>query len=247
MDKRMLKKWRVSGYMEQRILYPTEAGTPQGGIVSPVLANMTLDGLERVLSELFRPTTVAGRRAKVHLIRYADDFVITSSSRELLEQEVKPAVEAFLRERGLTLSQEKTRITHIEDGFDFLGQHVRKYKTGKRHKLLITPSKKNVKAFLEKIRGIVKANQAISAGKLIAKLNPVIRGWVNYHRHVVSKEIFSSVDARDLSDHQEMGQAKTPMEIQCLGGEEIFHLHRRKQLGLLWNSGRAPTVSHQRG
>jgi RNA-directed DNA polymerase len=194
MDKRMLKKWLKAGYMEQRILYPTEAGTPQGGIVSPVLANMTLDGLERVLYELFRPTTVAGRRAKVHLIRYADDFVITSSSRELLEQEVKPVVEAFLRERGLTLSQEKTSITHIEDGFDFLGQQVRKYKTGKRHKLLITPSKRNVKAFLEKIRGIVKANQAIAAGKLIVKLNPVIRGWVNYHRHVVSKEIFSSVD-----------------------------------------------------
>ena len=91
MDKRMLKKWLKAGYMEQRTLYPTEAGTPQGGIVSPVLANMTLDGLERVLSELFRPTTVAGRRAKVHLIRYADDFLITSSSRELLEQEVKPA------------------------------------------------------------------------------------------------------------------------------------------------------------
>jgi RNA-directed DNA polymerase len=194
MDKRMLKKWLKAGYMEQRILYPTEAGTPQGGIVSPVLANMTLDGLERVLDELFRPTTVAGRKAKVHLIRYADDFVIAGSSRELLEQEVKPVVEAFLRERGLTLSQEKTSITHIEDGFDFLGQQVRKYKMGKRHKLLITPSKKNVKTFLEKIRGIVRANKAISAGKLIAKLNPVIRGWVNYHRHVVSKDIFSSVD-----------------------------------------------------
>ena len=119
---------------------------------------------------------------------------LAGSSRELLEQEVKPVVEAFLRERGLTLSQEKTSITHIEDGFDFLGQQVRKYKMGKRHKLLITPSKKNVKTFLEKIRGIVRANKAISAGKLIAKLNPVIRGWANYHRHVVSKDIFSSVD-----------------------------------------------------
>ena len=134
------------------------------------------------------------REAKVHLIRYADDFVISGSSKELLEQEMKPLVEAFLRERGLQLSPEKTLITHIEDGFDFLGQNVRKYKTGKRHKLLIKPSKKNVTAFLEKVRDIVKANKPLPAGKLIAKLNPVIRGWVNYHRHVVSKKAFSSVD-----------------------------------------------------
>jgi RNA-directed DNA polymerase len=107
---------------------------------------------------------------------------------------VKPAVVAFLRERGLILSEEKTIITHIEDGFDFLGQNVRKYKAGKRHKLLITPSKKNVQTFLEKVRGIVKANKALPAAYLIAKLNPVLRGWVNYHRHVVAAKTFSSVD-----------------------------------------------------
>ena len=194
MEKVMLRKWLKAGYMEQHVLYSTEAGTPQGGCISPVLANMTLDGLERVVNEIAPPTTRKGRKAKLHLIRYADDFLISSSSKELLEQEVKPAVEAFLRERGLALSQEKTLITHIEDGFDFLGQQVRKYKAGKRHKLLITPSKKNVKAFLQKIRGVVKANKPLPAGKLIAKLNPIIRGWANYHRHVVSKATFSSVD-----------------------------------------------------
>jgi RNA-directed DNA polymerase len=194
MEKAMLKKWLKAGYMEQHILHPTEAGTPQGGTISPVLANMTLDGLERIVNEIARPTTRKGRNAKLHLIRYADDFLISSSSKELLEQEVKPAVETFLRERGLTLSPEKTLITHIEDGFDFLGQHVRKYKTGKRHKLLIKPAKKNVAAFLEKVRDLVKANKPLPAGKLIAKLNPIIRGWVNYHRHVVSKKAFSSVD-----------------------------------------------------
>jgi RNA-directed DNA polymerase len=194
MEKAILKKWLKAGYMEQHILHPTEAGTPQGGTISPVLANMTLDGLERAVSEIARPTTRKGRNAKLHLIRYADDFLITSSSKELLEQEVKPVVEAFLRERGLTLSQEKTLITHIDDGFDFLGQNVRKYQTGKQHKLLIKPSKKNVHAFLEKVRAIVKANKALPAGKLIAKLNPIIRGWANYHRHGVSKKAFSSVD-----------------------------------------------------
>lgn len=119
---------------------------------------------------------------------------LTGRSKELLEQEVKPLVEQFMRERGLQLSTEKTVITHIEEGFDFLGQNVRKYKMGKQRKLLIKPSKKNVKAFLEKVRGVVKGNSALSAGKLIVKLNPIIRGWANYHRHVVSKETFNKVD-----------------------------------------------------
>jgi RNA-directed DNA polymerase len=122
------------------------------------------------------------------------DFIITAASKELLEQEIKPLVEAFMKERGLELSREKTCITHIEDGFDFLGQNVRKYKTGKRHKLLIKPAKKNVHAHLEKFRDIVKKNQTLSAGRLILMLNPIIRGWAQYHQHIVSADVFSSVD-----------------------------------------------------
>src|SRR5437588_9229704 len=155
---------------------------------------MTLDGLERMLMQHF-PKVKTGGGALVNFVRYADDFLVTGRTKELLEQEVKPRIEEFLRERGLQLSAEKTLVTHIEDGFDFLGQNVRKYQTGKRHKLLITPSKKNVKAFLEKIRAIVKANKGLSAGKLIEKLNPMIRGWANYHRHIISNKTFSSVDA----------------------------------------------------
>jgi RNA-directed DNA polymerase len=194
MEKALLKKWLKAGYMEQHILYPTEAGTPQGGIISPVLASMTLDGLERMLMQHF-PKVKTAKGALVNFVRYADDFLVTGRTKELLEHEVKPLIEEFLRERGLQLSAEKTLITHIEDGFDFLGQNVRKYQTGKRHKLLITPSKKNVKAFLEKVRAIMKANKALPAGKLIEKLNPMIRGWANYHQHVVSNKAFSSVDA----------------------------------------------------
>src|SRR6266849_2987196 len=151
---------------------------------------MALDGLERALREVIRPTTRKGSKAQVHLIRYADDFLISGSCKEVLEQEVQPAVEQFLRERGLSLSQEKTVITHIEDGFDFLGQNVRKY----HGKLLIKPSKKNVQAFLEKVRGIIKDNKQATAGHLICQLNRVIRGWARYHRHVVSKETFNSID-----------------------------------------------------
>jgi len=192
MDKGILRKWLKAGYIDKHTLHPTEEGTPQGGICSPVLANLTLDGLERVLREHFRDTTRASRKArsKVHLVRYADDFIVTGSSKELLENEVKPLVEAFMRERGLELSQEKTHITHIEEGFDFLGQNVRKY----NGKLLIKPSKKSVKAHLESIRGRIKDNPTDTAGHLITLLNPVIRGWANYHRHAISSEIFHKVD-----------------------------------------------------
>ena len=141
----MLKKWLKAGYMEKHVLYPTEEGTPQGGICSPVLANLTLDGLERMLTEHF-PKVKTATGPLVNFVRYADDFIVTGRSKELLEQEVKPLIEQFMKERGLELSQEKTSITHIEDGFDFLGQNVRKYKTGKQRKLLIKPSTKNVQS-----------------------------------------------------------------------------------------------------
>src|ERR1700682_4763633 len=122
------------------------------------------------------------------------DFIVTAASKELLEQEIKPLVEAFMKERGLELSSEKTCITHIEDGFDFLGQNVRKYKTGKRHALLIKPAQKSVRAHLEKIRDIIKKHHTLSAGRLILMLNPIIRGWAQYHQHVVSADVFHDVD-----------------------------------------------------
>ncbi len=193
MEKGMLKKWLKAGYMERHVLHPTEEGTPQGGIISPVLANQTLDGLEKKLNERY-PKPKSGYNAKVNFVRYAEDFMVTGISKELLEKEVKPLVEQFMSERGLTFSPEKTVITHIAEGFDFLGQNVRKYKTGNKHKLLVKPSKKQVQAHLEKVRDIVKKNKTLPAGKLILLLNPIIRGWAQYHQHVVSKEIFNSVD-----------------------------------------------------
>ena len=126
MEKAVLKKWLKVGYLENHHFHATEEGTPQGGIISPAIANMTLDGLERLLASHFSKTSRAGKRAKVNLIRYADDFCVTGNSKELLEQEVKPLIEQFLKERGLELSAEKTIVTHITQGFDFLGQTVRK-------------------------------------------------------------------------------------------------------------------------
>jgi RNA-directed DNA polymerase len=194
MEKAILKKWLKAGYIERRCLHATEEGTPQGGIISPVIANMTLDGLEQLLSSHFPKKGRNGGKAKVNLIRYADDFCITGASKELLEQEVKPLVEQFLRERGLELSTEKTVVTHIEQGFDFLGQTIRKYWRGKRTKFFITPSKKSVKVFLRKIRKRIKESGDLTASELIGELNPMIRGWALYHRHVVSKDIFHAAD-----------------------------------------------------
>jgi RNA-directed DNA polymerase len=187
-DKAILEKWLKAGYVYQNELFPTKAGTPQGGIISPVLANMTLDGLEARLAEKFPRAKTTG--LKMNMVRYADDFIITGRTKEWLENEAKPVVVEFLAERGLVLSPEKTKVTYIKDGFDFLGWNIRKY----NGKLLMKPSKANVKAHLDKIRDIIKGHKAVKQAELIRMLNPVLRGWANYHSHVVAKETFARVD-----------------------------------------------------
>jgi RNA-directed DNA polymerase len=183
-DKVILSKWLTAGYMEEKVLHPTFNGVPQGGVISPALLVLALKGFEKTIK------SVTSRKDCVNVISYADDFVITGATKEVLENKVIPAVVIFLKERGLELSIEKTKITHIDDGFDFLGFNVRKYKG----KLLIKPSKENVKIFLDKIRVLIKTNATVKTEDLIQQLNPKVRGWANYYRHVVSKAIFSYVD-----------------------------------------------------
>ena len=193
MDKEVLGKWLKAGYLEKQVLFATTEGTPQGGIISPVLANRTLDGLQRLLTERFGATQSRRKKCRVHLVRYADDFIITGTSEVLLEYGVKPLVEQFLQERGLELSHEKTRITHIEDGFDFLGQTIRRHRSGK---ILIKPSKRSVKTFLSKIQETIDNSGSMTAGDMIRRLNQQIKGWTMYHRFAVSKRIFAVVDDR---------------------------------------------------
>ena len=190
MDRVTLSKWLKAGYIEAGVLHPTNEGTPQGGIASPVLANLALDGMEKILQQTFWSTYARRRKTKVNLIRYADDFIVTGATREILEQEVMPLLKAFLTERGLTLSAEKTIITHIDEGFDFLGCHVRK-RTGK---FFIEPAKKNIKALMTKIRSIINKNKQNTAGQLIVQLNPLLRGWGNYYQPWMSKRIFNEID-----------------------------------------------------
>src|SRR5678815_2806430 len=143
---------------------PTNEGTPQGGIISPLLSNLTLDGMEEAIRSQIKP-----RHDQVNFIRYADDFIVTARTQETLEQKVKPAVVAFLASRGLELSEQKTTIIHIETGFNFLGQTVRKYK----NKLVIKPAKDGTKALLQKTYDCIKGLIGQTTEALIRKLNPL--------------------------------------------------------------------------
>ena len=191
-DKQILRKWLKCGYIETKKLFPTEEGAPQGSPISPVICNMVLDGLQPLLRKHFHQVRCGGKTYSpmVNFVRFADDFIITGENRKLLEERVLPVVRQFMAERGLQLSAEKTVITHIDDGFDFLGCNIRKYKG----KLLIKPSKKNIKGILDKIRTTVKQNPTTKQEWLIRKLNPMIRGWVNYQRFNVSAVAFEYLD-----------------------------------------------------
>ncbi|AZG34006.1 group II intron reverse transcriptase/maturase [Shewanella psychromarinicola] len=184
LDKRMLKQWLGCGFVDKGLFYKTAEGTPQGGIISPTLMLLTLAGLEQLVKSIACKT---GNR--VNFIGYADDFVITGSSKEVLVNEIKPQLIGFLQERGLTLSDEKTHITHIDDGFNFLGFNLRKYKG----KLLIKPSKSNVLSFLSNLREFIRKHPTIPVNDLIKILNPKLRGWANYYRHCVAKRTFDYV------------------------------------------------------
>lgn len=187
MDKKILEKWLTAGYIDENAYHQTEEGTPQGSLISPTLLTITLSGLEDKVRSL-----VPKRTGKIYVSIYADDFIITGATKEVLEDKVKPAVESFLRERGLELSHEKTKITHIDEGFDFLGFTIRKYKG----QLLTKPSKKNVKSFLEKVRRTIKANPTATSENIIYQLNPLLRGWSNYFRNVCAKRTFSYCDCQ---------------------------------------------------
>lgn len=193
-ENRILKQWLKAGYFDKQSFYPTEKGTPQGSVISPTLANMTLDGLEKIIDRTLEINRNQRRTNihHIHLVRYADDFVVVSSSKDCLENEVKPIVQGFLAKRGLSLSEEKTRLTHISTGFDFLGHNIRKYSDI----LLIKPSKRNVQTFLKNVQQTIRKYRTATTIQLLYKLNPMIRGWALYHRHNVAYRTFTKVDFR---------------------------------------------------
>ena len=188
MDKVILRKFLKSGIMEKGQFYPTTAGVGQGGSISAALAVMALSGLEPLLQA---STQRQHNKERINMISYADDFVVTAASRDLLEQKVMPILTEALAKVGLELSTAKTRITHINDGFDFLGFNVRKYRGGK---LLIKPAKANIIRFLKDIRNIIRKGVAWPTEQLIRTLNSRLIGWSNYYRTSVSSKTFSKID-----------------------------------------------------
>jgi len=184
MDKSILKQFLNSGYIFRKKLFPVESGIPQGGIISPIIANMTLDGMQRMLEK-----NLPDGRAK--LTRYADDSVCVCRTEEDAVR-AKELMSELLFVRGLELNEEKTLITRLTDGFDFLGYT---FTRRKGNKMIITPSKKAVKGIIGKLHDVVlKDGIAMTQDDLIRTLNPIIRGWGEYHRHNCAKKTFSDID-----------------------------------------------------
>lgn len=193
MDKQVLTQFIKAGYVFKRKLFPTSRGAIQGGAISPTLANMVLDGLE---AHIWNNINIGARgiiktknKHKVHMIRYADDFIVTGDSKDTLIK-VQECIKEFMSIRGLELSEEKTLITNIHEGFDFLGWNFRKY----GDKLIIKPSKKSLIHFYDKLSETVTQLLPAEQGLLIIKLNQQLRGWCNYHSSVCSKETYEKLD-----------------------------------------------------
>lgn len=196
MDKSVLKQFLKAGFVFERELYPTEEGTPQGGVISPILANMALDGMQKALYDRFHTNRLGKddirfkNAHKVNFIRYADDFIVTAATKEIAE-EAKQIVSQFLKGRGLELSKDKTVITHINDGFDMLGWTFRKF----NGKLIVKPSKKSIKSLVASLSDTIRNHaKAWEQEVLIEKLNKQIRGWANYHQSVCASEAFAHID-----------------------------------------------------
>jgi RNA-directed DNA polymerase len=209
--RKVIKQWLKAGVMDNNVFSKTEAGTPQGGIISPLLANIALHGMETKIKEF--ASTWKGikvrNKSSISLIRYADNFVILHEDLNRVFQ-AKEIIEQWLTEIGLELKPSKTRITHTlheyegKTGFNFLGFTIRQLPQGKNQtgknsdgkklgfKTLIKPSKEKVETHLQKIKEVIKQHKNAPQAALIGKLNPIIRGWTNYYSTVIGKEIFSN-------------------------------------------------------
>ena len=197
-----IRRWLKAGVIEFGNYRLTKAGTPQGGIISPILANIALSGMEREFGvenskgSYVTPANRSGRNKGISLIRYADDFVVCAPSRAIITDYVLPKLKKFLAQRGMVLNKSKTHIIHRDDGFDFLGFNIRQFQNKCRSICLAKPSKNAVKRLLGNIKEILTTNKQAKAEDIIKRLNPIIRGWGNYYRYSNAKETFSYIDYR---------------------------------------------------
>lgn len=194
--KELVRQWLKAGYMEGGTKHETLAGTPQGGIVSPLLANIALHGMEEELGIIRNKRGHLKEQNRI-VVRYADDFLVMCKTKEDAEA-VSEQLNNWLAKRGLIMSEEKTRITHVTEGFDFLGFNFRNYPVIDRksgYKTLVKPSAEGVRKLKEKVKAIWMEMRGKPVKLVLRRLNPIIRGWANYYRHSVAAETFRDLDA----------------------------------------------------
>ena len=240
--RRQIKAWLKSGFMDGKKLFPTNEGTPQGGVISPLLANIALHGMEERVKQYAR--TLKGNKSKneqtLALIRYADDFVILHEDLKVIK-ECQEIINEWLAVMGLELKPSKTKISHTLEthdentGFDFLGFNIRQYRVGKHHgaksstrvklgfKTLIKPSAEKVKTHLRKLGEIVDSHKSAPQVALIKRLNPIIRGWSNYYSSVVSAETFSDCDYYFFEKLKRWGYRRHPMKNRTWIMRKYWH------------------------
>ncbi|NET69416.1 MAG: group II intron reverse transcriptase/maturase [Moorea sp. SIO1G6] len=217
--RRLIKNWLKAGVMENGTFSPTKEGTPQGGIISPLLANIALHGMEEHIKKYAETIKIKGRgksqkRQGMNLIRYADDFVIMHENQEVVEECLRIIIE-WLKNLGLELKPSKTRLVHTYEGFIFLGFNIRQYKVGKYQskqgfKTIIKPSEKNVLEYYERLSKVIDNHKAAPQEALIGHLKPIIRGWCNYNRSVCSKETYKKLDYLLWNKLQRWGYRRHP-------------------------------------
>ena len=240
---RLIRAWLKAGVMENEVFSPTESGTPQGGVVSPLLANIALHGMEMFIAKKFpRKSNSKEDIRQPQLIRYADDLLVLHKDKSVIEQ-CKVQLETWLHEIGLKLKPSKTRIAHTlerdgngERGFEFLGMHIGQYEVGKTHsgrsghgvplgfKTLIRPSCKSQKRQHNSVKAIVRKNRSAKQEWLIRQLNPVIRGWSQYHSTVVSKQVFSRMNNKLFHSLRRWANRRHPKKSQTWANRKYWRL-----------------------
>ncbi|WP_034936597.1 group II intron reverse transcriptase/maturase [Gloeocapsa sp. PCC 73106] len=246
--RRQLKAWLKSGVIDEKSWYPTNEGTPQGGVVSPLLANIALHGMETEVKKYAR--TLKGNKrdneSSVSLIRYADDFVIIHKSLEVVLK-CKEIIENWLKNIGLELKPSKTKISHTliecegNIGFDFLGFTIRQFSVGKHQsgknskreklgfKTIIKPSKQKIKTHIKKLGEVIRAHKSIPQIALIKKLNPIIKGWSNYYSSVCSKEEFSYCDHILYQQLKRWAKRRHPKKSKTWAANKYWHIEGKRK------------------
>lgn len=242
---KVIVKWLKAGFVDNGVFNETNKGTPQGGIISPLLANIALHGMEEEIDIKYRSKTTKGvkyteidpTKTKIALVRYADDFVIMCETKQEAEN-MYEVIKPYLNKRGLELAPDKTKITHISEGFNFLGFNVRRYAVKingiDSNKLLIKPSKDSIKNLKISIKETFKLCRGSNVGILINRLNPILTGTANYWNTVVSKEIFSQLDFYIWGKTRKFLNGLHPMKSSKWKSNKYFEIDKYGQSKDIW-------------